>query len=101
MAGLLFILFITCRQGSSYLACCFTAGSPLSFTRSVWDEFIEWQESVLASRLFTSVFLIPCSIPVLSNVEGFDIHYGHCEADRPTCSELVEPKQSYSAFAND
>ena len=58
----------------------------MSFTRSVWDEFIEWQESVVASRLFTSVFLIPCSI--------LDIHYGHCEADRPTCSELVEPKQS-------
>jgi hypothetical protein len=30
---------------------------------------------MLAPRLFTSAFLIPCSI--------LDIHYGHCEADRP------------------
>ena len=36
-----------------------------------------------------SHFGVPCSIPVLSMVEGFDIHYCHCEACKAGRSNLV------------
>jgi len=29
------------QRGAKYFACRFTAGSPLSFTREAWHEFVE------------------------------------------------------------